>query len=112
MNRFQTQRKNILSKIWGIFSGTILISFILFFLFGLQSVNRSTTSEQLASLERTILKDVIHCYATEGTYPPNLDYLKEHYGLSYNEELFFVDYISIGSNIMPDVTVIPLYQNK
>ena len=112
MNRFQTVPKDFTQKLWNILSGIFLICFILFFLLGLQSVKQSTTGEQLASLERTIRKDIVHCYATEGTYPPNLDYLKEHYGLSYNEELFFVDYISIGSNIMPDVTVIPLYETN
>lgn len=112
MNRFQTTKKDVAQKLWNLLSGTFLICFTIFFLVGLQTVNQSTTQEQLSSLERTILKDVVHCYATEGTYPPSLDYLKEHYGLSYNEELFFVDYISIGSNIMPDVTVIPLYETN
>ena len=34
------------------------------------------------------------------------DYIKEHYGLIYNEQLFFIDYQPIGSNIMPDVTIL------
>jgi hypothetical protein len=42
----------------------------------------------------------------EGKYPESLDYLKEHYGLTYNEDLFFVDYRVSGSNILPDVTII------
>lgn len=111
MNRFQTSKNDFTQKLWNILSSTLLICFVLFFLIGLQSVTNSTTNEQLVSLERTIRKDIVHCYATEGTYPPSLDYLKDHYGLAYNEKLFFVDYISIGSNIMPDVTVIPLYEN-
>ena len=36
-----------------------------------------------------------------------LEYLKEHYGLIYNEDLFFVDYRLQGANIFPDVTIIP-----
>ena len=39
-------------------------------------------------------------------YPPSLEYIKEHYGLFYNEELFYIDYQPIGSNIMPDVTIL------
>lgn len=112
MNRFQTSKKDFVQKLWNTLFGIFFICFILIFLIGLQSVTNSTTREQLVSLERTIRKDVIHCYATEGTYPPSLDYLKEHYGLAYNEKLFFVDYISIGSNIMPDITVIPLYETN
>ena len=35
-----------------------------------------------------------------------LSYMEEHYGLTYDKDLFFVDYQPIGSNIRPDVTVI------
>ena len=33
-------------------------------------------------------------------------------GLTYNEELFYVDYQSIGSNIYPDITIIRLAEDK
>ena len=42
----------------------------------------------------------------EGSYPESLQYLKEHYGLTYDDDKFFVDYQTLGSNIMPDVTII------
>ena len=32
--------------------------------------------------------------------------LKAHYGLTYDENLFFVDYQTVGANIYPDVTII------
>ena len=35
-------------------------------------------------------------------------YLEEHYGLSYDSKKYVVSYEVIGSNLMPDVTVIPL----
>ena len=35
-----------------------------------------------------------------------LEYLKENYGLTYNEDLFYVDYRTTGANLMPDVTII------
>ena len=34
-----------------------------------------------------------------------LEYLKEHYGLTYNEDSYIVNYEALGSNLMPDVTV-------
>ena len=46
------------------------------------------------------------CYAVEGAYPQSLDYLKTNYGITYNEDLFFVDYRISGANIFPDVTII------
>ncbi len=52
------------------------------------------------------MRSITHCYAVEGTYPSSLEYLKENYGLTYDETVFFVDYQTIGSNILPDVTII------
>ena len=46
------------------------------------------------------------CYAAEGVYPPDLQYLKDHYGLTYDETEFLVDYEAYGSNLMPEVTVL------
>ena len=49
---------------------------------------------------------VLTCYAVEGAYPTNINYLKEYYGLAYNEEAYKVLYDSFASNVMPSVTVI------
>ena len=48
----------------------------------------------------------MHCYAIEGSYPESLQYLKDNYGLTYDEEKYFIDYQVLGSNILPDVTII------
>lgn len=79
---------------------------IIAFLIGVNYVGSSSIEKQQESLENAITRDIAQCYAVEGTYPPSLQYLKDHYGLTYNEDLFFVDYRSIGSNILPDVTII------
>lgn len=92
--------------------GHIHLSYLTFvgllvaFLFGITSVNRTTIEKQQESLQTAIERDVLHCYAVEGFYPPSLDYIKEHYGLIYDEETFFVDYKPVGSNIMPDITIL------
>lgn len=79
---------------------------IAFFIYLISSVDNSTIDRQKDSLIRAINRDILHCYAVEGFYPPSLDYLQYHYGLSYNEDLFFVDYQPIASNIRPDVTIL------
>ena len=40
-----------------------------------------------------------------GVYPENLDYLREHYQLSYNEEKYHVFYEPLASNLMPSIKV-------
>ncbi len=50
----------------------------------------------------------MHCYAVEGRYPPDFDYLKKHYGILVDESRYVVHYRMFASNLMPDILVIPL----
>ncbi len=108
MNRFDKNSRSA----WNVIKKVVMILFlcavVFFFLFGLNSVSASTLERQEESLQNAINRDIIQCYALEGTYPPNLEYLESHYGLTYDHDLFFVDYQAIGSNIMPDVTIVRL----
>lgn len=80
----------------------VLTMFTYFSDFFLQA-NRTQEKELL---ENALTRSITYCYALEGTYPLDLSYLIEHYGLSYNEEHFFVDYQYTGGNLRPDVTII------
>ena len=53
-----------------------------------------------------VLFAITECYALEGAYPPDIDYLTAHYGLTYDADTYFIDYQYIGSNLRPDVTII------
>ena len=87
---------------------SVCIFVLILFLFvqGISSLSTSTIQRQRESLENAIMRNVTYCYTVEGAYPESLDYLKNHYGLMYDEDLFFVDYHISGSNILPDVTII------
>ena len=106
MSRFVTDQHS------GSFKGLLLslcIFALLFlsFFFAVEHFSESTKQRQLESLENAIHQGIVYCYTLEGHYPESIEYMKEHYGLTYNEELFFVDYRLQGTNIMPDVTIIP-----
>lgn len=105
MNRFEN--KNKLHKLRFI-SLPVLAFLVLFLLFmqGVSSVSDTTLQKQEESLHTAIDRSVVQCYAVEGTYPPSLSYLEEHYGLTYDHDLFFVDYQAYGSNIFPDITIL------
>ena len=45
------------------------------------------------------------CYAVEGAYPEDLDYLREHYHLAYDEERYLITYDAFASNMIPDIWV-------
>lgn len=107
MNRFTQGRTISLSRIWQFISMFFVIGFVIFFIAGIHTVDNTTSSEQAKSLETTVRRSVAQCYAVEGTYPPSLEYLQEHYGLVYDTDSFYIDYTAIGSNIMPDITILP-----
>lgn len=75
------------------------------FYIGINSVSARTEMEQKQSLTQSIQRGISHCYATEGHYPQDLEYLQKTYGIQYDEDKYFVDYQVRGSNIMPDVTI-------
>lgn len=108
MNRFSPHSTINFHKIWLILSSGFMLLFIICILKGIYTVDGSTVDEQTKSLETAIRRSVVQCYVVEGTYPPDLDYLKKHYGITYDSNLYYVDYTAIGSNLMPDITIIPL----
>jgi hypothetical protein len=61
--------------------------------------------EQPQRIKEAIEKACVQCYALEGSYPPDLEYLGQHYGLVLDHERYFYFYEVFASNIMPDVEV-------
>ncbi|MCR4656258.1 MAG: hypothetical protein K5770_08540 [Lachnospiraceae bacterium] len=76
------------------------------FIIGINAVSNSTLTDDRTLLEKAVTKDIVHCYAVEGVYPPSLKYIEDHYGLTYDHDKYIVSYESIGSNIMPSVMII------
>ena len=74
-------------------------------LWGLRAISRGSSAAGLAAAQSALHRSVMQCYAIEGFYPPDVGYLKEHYGITYDPEKYIVDYEIIGSNLMPDVKV-------
>lgn len=105
-NRFDQNKINPLTGLVYLLPLLGFIALFILFYRGISSVSDTTNAKQMESLENALNRSITQCYAVEGAYPPSLEYIEEHYGLIYDKELFFVDYQPIGSNIMPDVTII------
>lgn len=89
------------------FFSVFVISFLLALLvFAAEHIGNANDVEQLDILNQSLSRSVTACYALEGAYPPNLDYLVKHYGLTYDTDKYFIDYQYIGSNLRPDITII------
>lgn len=94
------------SDIWKFISLALLIICIVLFALFSSKLGESNTAKSRGTLERALNRSITQCYALEGTYPPNLKYLTDHYGLTYDNDYYYIDYNYIGSNLRPDVTII------
>lgn len=105
MNRFQKkeERPRRGNHGWLMLLLTVVVLFCVWT--GISMTSARTRAQEKQSLEEAVRRDMVTCYALEGVYPESLDYLKEHYGLTYNEDRYIVNYEVLGSNLMPDVTV-------
>lgn len=79
---------------------------LLWFAVAVDSLESGRSEEDLRRLEETLRRSCVACYAAEGVYPPDLDYLKEHYGLQIDERRYTVKYSAFAENLMPDITVL------
>lgn len=93
-------------RTYRILSVAIFVAIMVLFFLAVDAMGKSSISKEQESLENALSRDIVQCYAIEGRYPPNLEYLEQHYGLTYDKETFFVDYLPIAGNLYPDVTVI------
>lgn len=83
----------------------LIVCVITFALFSTRLSNDNTKRNRQL-LERALSRSITQCYALEGTYPPDIQYLVDHYGLIYDSDYYFISYNYIGSNLRPDVTII------
>ena len=79
---------------------------LLVFLTGVNHLDRNRLEEGRIHLEDVLRRTAAACYAAEGIYPPDLDYMRRHYGISYDSEAYTVIYEVFASNLMPDITVL------
>ena len=83
-----------------------VLCIVICFFSAVSNLTAGHQSEDLKQLEETLRRAAVACYAAEGIYPPNLDYLVTRYGVQIDEKRYVVDYIPIAENLMPDITVL------
>ena len=84
----------------------LAVAGLLVFLASLSNLEQGRSEEDKRQLEDALRRASVACYAAEGIYPPNLDYLREHYGIQIDETRYMVVYDVFASNLMPDITVL------
>ncbi len=90
----------------------LLITILIFctvlglFWYGLTSTFQANSAEKLQITRTAVQKSIVNCYAVEGTYPPNIKYLEDHYGIVIDHSKYIVNYELAGSNVMPSVEIL------
>ena len=84
----------------------LVVGVIWFFGTSVNNLSQEQLLEDKRQLEEAITRSCVACYAAEGIYPPDLEYLEEHYGIQVDRDRYTVMYDVFATNLMPDVTVL------
>ena len=71
----------------------------------------NSSEANIESMKASIENAALQCYALEGHYPPDINYLKENYSIIINEEEYIYHYDIQASNIMPTVVVFKKWED-
>lgn len=89
--------------------GVLLFVFcFVFFLIAIANVSDEVDENEITALENAIDKAVSTCYAIEGAYPENIEYIEDNYGVVIDHKKFLVVYDILGPNVRPSVMVAPI----
>lgn len=72
---------------------------------GICNYSAAYADNRAQEIKETIISSIAHCYALEGRYPPDLDYLVEHYGLQLDTAGYGYHYDMFATNVFPSVRV-------
>ena len=89
----------------GLFPAAILLAAALF-LWALGKTGAEQSRQGREQLEQTLRRWAVVCYAQEGVYPPDTEYLERHYGVQIDHDRYAVFYEVFAENIMPQITVV------
>lgn len=81
------------------------VPYMYFVYTGMGEFQENTNVQSIKSIEKAIEKAAVLCYAIEGSYPPDVEYLADHYGIIVDDSKYFYYYEVNGSNILPKISV-------
>ena len=100
------RRNTLIPLLQGLLFPAAAVAVLLCFATALDGLDSGRSVEDLKQLEQALRRGCVACYAAEGIYPPNLEYLEEYYGLQIDETRYTVHYSAFAENLMPDITVL------
>lgn len=102
MNQIKQSLRAVIGSIW--FPAIMAVALLLFSS-AASSLNKDRTKEDIQRMEDALRRSCVACYAIEGRYPPDVEYIKDHYGLQIDQTHYTVYYQIFAENILPDIAV-------
>ena len=62
-------------------------------------------AESAEAVKTAIMEKALQCYVIEGSYPSDIEYLEENYGLIVNHKDFTIVYTAVAENLPPQIKV-------
>ena len=84
----------------------IFVALIIIFVVTINGITTKNSNRELQIVRDAVKNAALTCYAVEGMYPDDLNYLIEHYNLSYNKDRYIVYYEPLASNVIPSIKVV------
>ena len=75
---------------------------------GAAMAEEQAAGQALRITEESIRRAAVQCYALEGIYPVNIEYLMEYYGIRPDTKRFLIHYQFLADNLLPMITVLPV----
>lgn len=98
-------KKFKIDQINAIFTSLFLVIVLAIAIPSIINYDKKSAELNVETVQETVIKYVNQCYASEGSYPKDLYYLEENYGLILDEEKYTYVYEVFASNVMPEVKV-------
>lgn len=84
----------------------IVAACVVAIVFAFMKLTPQVASQGTVSLKHAIVQSANQCYAIEGSYPYNLEYLEKNYGLVVNHDDYSITYEVFADNVAPSVVVV------
>ena len=84
----------------------VFVALILAFCTLIAGMTNKENERELELVRDAVKNAALTCYSVEGAYPLDVAYLRENYGLTYNEDRFAVFYDAFASNLLPSIQVV------
>ena len=83
----------------------LIMLFAFYFYYSIENVQAASEEERFDILADAIVRSAVQCYAIEGFYPAELNYLEDNYYLRIDHDKYNIYYECFSSNIMPEFDV-------